>query len=98
LLKTRNWEKSCIFAKILFILNIKDIAMATLRRNTSYENIFVRMPQSDTVFFQLFAEKMGLLIENKEDLLRKYIASRPKNVDLTDEDILEEVKSIRYNK
>jgi hypothetical protein len=71
---------------------------ATVRRDTAYENIFVKMPQSDMVFFQLFAEKMGWLIENKDDLLHNYIASRPTNVDLTDEDIMDEVKAVRYNK
>ena len=67
-------------------------------KNAAREEFYVKMPQSDMVFFQLFAEKMGWLVENKTDLLRKYIASRPKNVDMTDEDIMEEVKAVRYAK
>ena len=82
------------------------MATATLRRNakglskknTACEEVYVKMPQSDMVFFQLFANKMGWLIENKTDLLHKYIASRPKNVDLTDEEIMEEVRAVRYAK
>ena len=71
---------------------------AILTKNTLCEEFCVKMPQSDRDFFQFFAEKMGWLIKNKTDLLDKYIASRPQNVDLTDEDIMEEVRAVRYAK
>ena len=70
----------------------------TLKRNITNKEVYVKMPESDIVFFQLFADKMGWVVENKMDLLRKYIASRPQNVDLTDDDIMEEVRSVRYFK
>ena len=70
----------------------------TLKRNMLSKEFYVKMPQSDMVFFQFFAKKMGWLIENKTDLLDKYIASRPQNIDLTDEDIMEEVRAVRYAK
>jgi hypothetical protein len=41
---------------------------------------------------------MGWKAETKEDLLQKYIESRPQNVDLSDEDILVEVYAARYSK
>jgi len=71
---------------------------ATIKRNIVNREIYVKMPETDMVFFQLFADKMGWLIENKVDLLNKYISSRPKNVDLTDEEIMEEVRAVRYAK
>ena len=71
---------------------------ATLKRNIINREVYVKMPETDMVFFQLFADKMGWLIENKVDLLNKYISSRPKNVDLTDEEIMEEVRAVRYAK
>jgi hypothetical protein len=37
-------------------------------------------------------------VETKADLLDKYIASRPKNVNLSDEEIMEEVRAVRYAK
>ena len=70
----------------------------TLKRNMLSKEFYVKMPQSDMDFFQFFAKKMGWLIENKTDLLDKYIASRPKNVDLTDEAIMKEVRAVRYAK
>jgi len=78
---------------------------ATLQRNTRSfsaenvvcEDVFIKIPQSDMVFFQLFAQKMGWSVNRKTDLLHNYINSRPKNVPLTDEDIMEEVRAVRYN-
>jgi len=70
----------------------------TLISAPTFGNVNVRMPQSDMGFFQQFADKMGWSIQNKFDLLDRYIAYRPKNVELTDEEIMEEVRAIRYTK
>jgi hypothetical protein len=72
--------------------------LATLQIDPAFENVYVKMPQADMGFFQHFADKMGWSVENKLDLLDRYIASRPKNVDLTDEEIMEEVRAVRYAK
>jgi len=73
---------------------------ATLKRKRSRvsEEIYVKMPQSDIRFFQQFAKKMGWLIDNKQNLWDNYIKNSPTNVDLTDEEIMEEVRAIRYAK
>jgi len=69
-----------------------------LERDTTFENIYVKMPQSDMGFFQHFAEKMGWSVENKQTMWDKYIRNSPQNVDLTDEEIMEEVRAVRYGK
>ena len=74
------------------------MATATLKRSTTCGDVCVKIPLSDMVFFQLFAEKMGWLIENKQNLWDKYIQNSPKNVILTDEEIMEEVRAVRYGK
>ena len=82
------------------------MATATLKRNTrsfskrnsASEEVYVKMPQSDMVFFQLFANKMGWSVSQKQDLWEKYIKNSPKNVPLTDEEIMEEVRAVRYAK
>ena len=71
---------------------------ATLKRNRASEDIYVRMPQSDIRFFQQFAKKMGWLIENKQTLWDNYIKNSPTNVELTEEEIMEEVRAVRYAK
>ncbi|MCL2328043.1 MAG: hypothetical protein FWC39_05965 [Bacteroidetes bacterium] len=82
------------------------MATATIKRsarrisvkNAMREGIYVKMPQSDMVFFQLFADKMGWLVNSKQNLWDEYIKNSPKNVPLTDEDIMNEVKAVRYAK
>jgi len=69
---------------------------ATLKRNIACENIYVSMPKSDMDFFQLFAKKMGWRVDNKQNLWEKYIQNSPQNVDLTDEEIMDEVRAVRY--
>ena len=71
---------------------------ATLKRNTVSEGVFVKMPQSDMDFFQFFAEKMGWMIDKKQNLWDKYVRNSPQNVDLTEEEIMEEIRAIRYGK
>lgn len=82
------------------------MATATLQRNTKRffngnsinEEIYVKMPQSDIVFFQLFAKKMGWLVTRRKDFWEEYIKNSPKDVPLTDEEIMEEVRAVRYGK
>jgi len=74
------------------------MATAILKRNRIAESIYVRMPQSDIRFFQQFAKKMGWVVENKQILWDNYIKNSPTNVDLTDDEIMEEVRAIRYAK
>ena len=65
---------------------------------TALQNIYLNVPQSEVGFITTLAKKMGWEITTKADLLQKYINSRPKNVDLQDEEIIEEVRAIRYSK
>jgi hypothetical protein len=62
------------------------------------EKIFVCIPQSDAVFFKLFADKMGWSVDNRQMLWDSYLENSPQNVDLSDDDIMEEVKAVRYAK
>jgi len=65
-------------------------------KNMAREKIFVDLPQSDMAFFQIFADKMGWLVDKKQNLWDKYIQNSPQNVDLSDEEIMEEVRAVRY--
>ena len=61
-------------------------------------NVHLNIPKSDMRFFRELVTKMGWVAETKESALQKYIASRPKNVKLSDEEILSEVYAVRYRK
>ena len=45
------------------------------------------IPKSDIKFFKELAKKMGWDIDIREDFLKDYIASRPKRVNLSEEEI-----------
>jgi hypothetical protein len=59
-------------------------------------DVRLNIPKSEIRFFRELANKMGWEVETKESALQKYIASRPKNVILSDEEILSEVYAVRY--
>jgi len=71
---------------------------ATLKRNIINREIYVKMPETDMVFFQLFADKMGWAIKNKQNIWDEYIKNSPKNIPLSEEEIMEEVRAVRYEK
>ena len=62
------------------------------------EKILVDIPQSDMVFFRLFADKFGWQFTNKQMLWKEYMKNSPKNVDLSEEEIMEAVRAVRYGK
>ena len=61
-------------------------------------DVRLNIPKSDMRFLVELVSKMGWKAETKESALQKYIASRPKNVKLSDEEILSEVYAVRYGK
>jgi hypothetical protein len=67
-------------------------------KNTVHERIWVDLPQADMDFFQQFADKMGWLVDRKQRLWDEYIQNSPQNVDLSDDEIMEEVRAVRYGK
>lgn len=60
------------------------------------QGVFLSIPKSDIKFFKELAKKMGWDIDIREDFLKDYIASRPKKVNLSEEEILAELNAIRY--
>ena len=65
---------------------------------TMNQGIFLSIPKSDIKFFKELAKKLGWDIDIREDFLKDYIASRPKRVNLSEEEILAELNAIRYEK
>ena len=65
---------------------------------TMNQGVFLSIPKSDIKFFKELAKKMGWDIDIREDFLKDYIASRPKRVNLSEEEILAKLNAIRYEK
>ena len=60
---------------------------------TMNQGILLSIPKSDIKFFKELAKKMGWDIDIREDFLKDYIASRPKRVNLSEEEILAELNA-----
>ncbi len=65
---------------------------------TTIQSVYLNIPKADMKFVKELAKKMGWSIETKESLLKNYISKRPTKVELSDEDIMEEVNAVRYRK
>ena len=75
------------------------IGKTTISNNgMTRERILVDIPQSDLMLFRLFADKFGWQFKRSQPLWEDFIKSRPQNVDLTDDEIMEEVIAVRYAK
>lgn len=64
--------------------------------DSTLRGVYIHVPQADMKFLKELVKKMGWTVERKESLLKKYISKRPSKVDLSDDDIMEELKAVRY--
>ena len=56
------------------------------------------IPKTDIIFLEELAKKAGWTFQAKDSILEKFIKTRPKDVDLSDDEIMEEVRKVRYGK
>lgn len=77
-------------------LSLQKLTVYVMR--TVMQNISVSLPLGDVEFFTQLMKKMGWCVNVKENILDKYLSSRPANIELTDEDILSELSAVRYKK
>lgn len=60
------------------------------------QNVLLSIPQSEVAFISSLALKMGWQVRLKEEMLDNFINSCPNDVDLSDDDIMQEVRAVRY--
>lgn len=70
--------------------------MATAMKERVSERISLNVPTADMALFKSLMGKLGWEYETRKDTLTRFVMSRPKDVDLTDEEIMEEVRAVRY--
>ena len=61
------------------------------------QGAYINIPLSDWKFFKELVQKMGWEVQTREELLDSFIESRPENSSLTDEEIMNEVRAVRYS-
>ncbi len=72
--------------------------MATLASNTATQGVYINVPKNDWPLFRELIRKFGWKAETREQLLDRFVSSRPSDADISEEDIMDEVKAIRYSK
>lgn len=72
------------------------------RRNMSSttlaQGVYLNVPRADWNLFQELVRKFGWEAESREEMLDKFLRTRPDASDLTETDIMNEVKAVRYKK
>ena len=60
------------------------------------QGVYLNVPMSDWNLFKELIRKFGWQSETREQLLDRFIASRPQQPPLTEDEIMEEVHAARY--
>jgi hypothetical protein len=66
--------------------------------NATMQGVYVNVPSVDWSLFRELIRKFGWQAETREQLLDRFISSRPVTPILSEEEIMDEVKAIRYTK
>lgn len=64
---------------------------------SAFQGVYLNVPVSDWSLLKELVRKFGWQSETREQLLDRFIASRPQQPPLTEEEIMEEVRAARYD-
>ena len=62
------------------------------------QGIYLNVPMTDWMLLKELIRKFGWQAETREQLLDRFVKSRPNSPELTEEEIMEEVNAVRYKK
>ena len=64
--------------------------------NPALQGVYLNVPMSDWSLLKELIREFGWQAETREQLIDRFIASRPQQPPLSDEEIMEEVRAVRY--
>ena len=64
--------------------------------NSSSQGVYLNVSMSDWSLLKELIRKFGWQSETREQLLDRFIASRPQQPPLTEQEIMDEVSAVRY--
>ena len=62
------------------------------------QGVYVNVPTVDWSLFRELIRKFGWQAETREQLLDRFVGSRPANPAISEEEIMDEVRAVRYAK
>ena len=63
---------------------------------TNTQEVYLSIPMTDWMLLKELIRKFGWQAETREQLLDRFVKSRPKSPALTEEEIMEEVYAVRH--
>jgi len=72
--------------------------MTTAANNVQMQGVYVNVPTVDWSLFRELIRKFGWQAETREQLLDRFVSSRPANPGISEEEIIDEVRAVRYGK
>jgi hypothetical protein len=69
---------------------------ANMQATTMTQGVYLNIPRADWTLFQELVDRFGWQAKTSEQVLDEFIKTRPQNVDLSEEDIMNEVRAVRY--
>ena len=77
-----------------FVRNLKNDS--NMKNSASMQGVYVNVPTVDWSLFRELIRKFGWQAETREQLLDRFINSRPANPAISEEEIMDEVRAVRY--
>lgn len=68
----------------------------TIARDAQTQGVYIKVPSVDWTLLRELIRKFGWKAETREQLLARFVNSRPANADLSEDEIMNEVKAVRY--
>lgn len=63
---------------------------------TMTQGVYLKIPRADWTLLQELVSRFGWQSQTREQLLEEFMGTRPQNIDLTEDDIMNEVRAVRY--
>ena len=66
--------------------------------SATMQGVYVNVPTVDWSLFRELIRKFGWQAETREQLLDRFISTRPDSPSISEDDIMDEVRAVRYAK
>lgn len=72
--------------------------MATIATRSQSQGVYINVPNVDWPLLRELIRKFGWKAETKEQLLNRFVSNRPARPAISEEEIMNEVRAVRYAK
>lgn len=85
-----------MFAKNYNFAGVTNLMGRSAMKPTKMQSVFLSVPKADWKLLKELIRKFGWQVETQEQLLERFANSRPVVPPVSEDEIIEEVKAVRY--